>query len=110
MAELKGVKVGDKLAVDGFGKSLTIYIIERVTPTQAICGSIRFNLKNGKRVGSSGWSAAWARTATRDDLERDKRRRIIDTIRSRVEGAAFGQLPTETLEKIAGLVSEAGGK
>lgn len=67
ISDLSNVKVGDTLM---YGQSYNrrMAVVERLTDTQIICGNVRFRKHDGKKVGSNGWDASWARVPNDADL------------------------------------------
>jgi hypothetical protein len=95
---LKDVKPGDKLiALFGWngGKIVTV---DRVTKTQAVCGSYRFRLDNGFVPGR--YSRAHARFATADDIERIEAARLCSAIHEMTKQGTKYKWTSTTLESV----------
>lgn len=65
MADLSDVKVGDKIAYQnpyscwsGPKVAIRLLTVDKITPTQVVCGSDRFHKLTGKKIGSSNWGSA----------------------------------------------------
>lgn len=86
---LAGVKVGDKIKVSGrFGAEFTLYTVERVTATQAVCDKARFRLDNGLQIGSRDrWYSSWGSIASEADIAGIELRKRIKSV-----GAAVSQI------------------
>lgn len=52
MSELDAVKVGDKLYIDHYGEHVTLLVVDRITPTQIVCGYVRIRRKDGHVLGT----------------------------------------------------------
>lgn len=78
--ELENISAGDILIASRYGMD-NFYIVERVTKTQAVCkGLTRFNLRNGRIVGSDRFAPAFARKATAEDRLQWRIRRAQDAL------------------------------
>lgn len=68
--KLEGVKPGDVLAISRtYGSGVDLHVVERLTNTQAVTAKgIRVALKDGKVIGSSGYSVQYARIPTDKDI------------------------------------------
>jgi len=101
MSELSNVKVGDTLACRvGYGLVLLIKV-DRITKTQVICGVRRFN-RDGRPIGSSGFSTSRAWPATEKDILNARIKRAqekLDLLKVSAENIAS----IEALLKTAGL-------
>lgn len=68
--KLDGIKPGDVLAIDKtYSSGFALHVVERLTNTQAVTvNGIRVALKDGKVIGSSGYSVRYARIPTDADI------------------------------------------
>ena len=68
--KLEGIKPGDVMAIDKpYNSGVSMHVVERLTNTQAVTTKgIRVALKDGKVVGSSGYSTQYARIPTDADI------------------------------------------
>ena len=58
MTDLHDLKAGDKVAyASRWGRTWGTETIERVTPSQIICGHRRYSRKTGKEIGSDNYRA-----------------------------------------------------
>lgn len=80
MSDLSAAKVGDTLVTNQYG-TLSIYKVTRLTATQVICGDDRFS-REGKRYGSSGYFAVYARLADEADLVKYRIQRAQQMLRT----------------------------
>lgn len=81
MADLLGLKVGDKLFVKrGHYDKGSIVAVDRITPTgRVITRRGEFN-PNGRLRGGSGYMSEWARPATEDDIEGIYRHGLVEKL------------------------------
>ena len=59
---LSDLKPGDQVILCDYKKETVT--IDRVTKTQIIIGSFRFNRKHGRQIGCNYWAGAWIQIAT----------------------------------------------
>lgn len=83
MADLLGLKVGDRLFVKrGHHDKGSIVAVDRITPTgRVITKRGEFN-PNGRLRGSGGWLSEWARPATEDDIAGIYRHGLVQKLES----------------------------
>lgn len=61
MTDLMGVKAGDWVMFSGrFGEGCSRKLVDRVTKQHVICGSEKFRISNGARLGDTTWSQVYA--------------------------------------------------
>lgn len=77
---LEELQPGDKV-IEGYGNSARVQIIDRVTATQIVIGSTRYNRKHGRRCGKSqGWHSSSIHVANQESLDRCERERLIGSL------------------------------
>lgn len=59
MSGLYHVKAGDDVLLRGGGRADQIKTVDRVTATQIIVGTRRYNRKTGMMIGRPGWDSGW---------------------------------------------------
>ena len=67
---LEGIKPGDILSIDkSYSSGLVLHVVERLTGTRAVTkDGLRIALKDGRIIGSPGYSRRYARVATDRDI------------------------------------------
>lgn len=109
------VKPGDKLAVlcgSQWRRWWEVLTVERVTPTQVVCGKQRFALKDGRKVGDR-WTQAQPLTGElASEIARERRADAAKTWAVMKAESAIKTLTTEQIEQVRALVERlaAGGK
>lgn len=105
MNNLANVEVGDELLVCGRWQRRLSKVI-RLTKTQIVTETGRFNRTTGRSVGGGIWDLSWVRFPTDKDREQihlkmlqNKLMKKLDTLRSQVENMNK-EAVTELLEKL----------
>lgn len=79
IAWLAGLQAGTQVAY-GRDTGLVVATITRVTGTQIVCGTDRFNRTSGKKLGSSRFHHTWLHPVTPEIREALERRRLLFTV------------------------------
>ena len=99
MSNIEEAKVGDKLIYNTLTRA-NVAVISRLTATQAIVdNSVRFNRKDGRRVGSKGRYSTWARIATTQELDEIAKKDRIRFLNAWLDRAKVTDANLELVEK-----------
>lgn len=106
MEALENVKAGDKVIVSSRYKDEVIEVT-RVTKTQIICGTSKFNKRTGRSIGSDAWTFSKIKIATEEDIQRiekeERRQKMISYI-TRYTGYQY--LSDDKLEQMYNILKD----
>lgn len=100
MNELENVKVGDKLLVRNRCWE-DIEIVEKLTKTLVITKRHRFRIRDGFSIPTDKWINTYAKPATLEDIERNIRRKNIQTCKN----IDYDKLTDSQLERIINIIT-----
>lgn len=98
MASLETIKAGDEIAVPvGIsGRAYSIERVERATATQVVTGRHKWRRKDGRLIGSEGWSVCWAIPVTEQIRQQVQRRELVMYL----SGVDWSAIPIEVLSRV----------
>lgn len=101
MSWLQAVKAGDTvLRSQAFTGEVDV-VVDRVTATQIVIGSVRFRRSDGYAIGARGWDRTRLIEPTPQALEAARRNRMVAALHAMTP--RWKTLPTDVLEQIVTL-------
>jgi hypothetical protein len=105
---LEGVRVGDVLASDGYGRRIELHTVERLTATQVITAGARWQKMSGSRIGHDwGWYGhECARVATPADVKRHHVQDVADKLGKAAEALGRVRVTEANVAAVERLLAE----
>lgn len=100
---LASLKPGDEVATPRrLGHRAAILLVDKVTPTQIVCGLQRYRKDNGRVIGSESWSAHSIKPVTPELRQEVETQSLIADFSRRI----WERVPLAKLRAIAAILSE----